>query len=305
MSSLIEGYEPKQMDVTVPTGGPINFALNTAGQCPQGYTSSGDGFLQTFDEPTTPAGWTVTNNIPGLGTTWEFDDPYARTNLTGGSGGFAIVDSDQAGTGVVFFQDTELISPSVNLTGASTVTLEFDTDFRWFDGGLDEQADVDVSTDGGTTWTNVWKRSGADYRGPRHETVNISAIANNKPDVKVRFYYYNANFDYWWQVDNVALGNKVCTPKTGGLVVGDVASSAGFSGINGATVTRVGAPGDTATTIATPDDPAVPDGWYALFVSATGPVSIRATAPSHNASTRSVTVAQGAIAQLRFVLKRV
>ncbi len=36
-------------------------------------------------------------------------------------------------------------------------------------------ADVDVSTDGGTHWTNVWERSGVDERGPGVQTVDLTA----------------------------------------------------------------------------------------------------------------------------------
>jgi hypothetical protein len=301
VTALSEGYGAGEADVTVPAASPLEFALETAGTvCPPGYSRSGSGFTQAFDEPTTPAGWTVTDNV-GLGQQWRFDDPFPRGNLTGGTGGFAIVDSDHAGT--VGAQDTELISPAVDFTGATEVKLEFDTDFHWFSGSLDEQADVDVSVDDGATWTNAWNRSGAEYRGPHHETVDVSALAANKPNVRVRFYYHDASFEYWWQVDNVALGKAVCTPLAGGLVVGFVTSSVGSRpGINGATVKSVKAPADTTTTFATPDDLRLGDGMFVLFSSLTGKVSFTASAVGFRPRTTAQSVPADAVSTIRFVL---
>ena len=70
-----------------------------------------------------------------------------------------------------------LRSPAMDFSGETTVILEFKYDFRWYMYGLNEVADVDVSTNDGTTWTNVWRRSGADDRGPKTARVDISALA--------------------------------------------------------------------------------------------------------------------------------
>lgn len=159
---------------------------------------------EQFESGDIPAGWLVVDNLSG-GQVWRFDDPAGRGNLTGGAGGFAIIDSDfEAG-----MQDTELHTPLYDLSTATAVSLTFNTDFRWYVGGDDEKADVDISTDGGTNWINVWQKTGADYRGPVTETVNLNALAAGN-SVIVRFHYYNANFDWWWQVDNVTLTR--CNP---------------------------------------------------------------------------------------------
>ena len=113
-----------------------------------------------------------------------------RTNLTGGAGPFALIDSDYAGSKAV---DAVLRSPSMDFSGETAVTLEFKYDFRWYSYGENEIADVDVSTNGGTIWTNVWRRSGANDRGPKTARVDISALAAGRPDVRVRFHYYQAN----------------------------------------------------------------------------------------------------------------
>ncbi len=110
---------------------------------------------------TLPAGWSLIDNA-GTGGSWRFDDPKPRGNRTGGTGSFAILDSDYAGFRNV---DAILRSPAMDFSGETTVILEFKYDFRWYMYGLNEVADVDDLNDG-TTWTNVWRRSGADDRGP-------------------------------------------------------------------------------------------------------------------------------------------
>ena len=55
------------------------------------------GIMQGFDSTSLPAGWTVsTSAAPAIG---RFNNPGGRGNLTGGTGNFAIADSDECGSG--------------------------------------------------------------------------------------------------------------------------------------------------------------------------------------------------------------
>jgi hypothetical protein len=151
-----------------------------------------------------PTGWTVIDNA-GTGATWRFNDIAGRGNLTGGTGNFAIADSDYAGH---IAMNTELRTPPINMSSLSSVILKFKTDFRYYSGSGNEVADVDVSVNGAAgPWTNVWRKTGGDYRGPHTESINISAIAAGQNNVMIRFHYYNANYDWWWQVDDVVIGS--------------------------------------------------------------------------------------------------
>lgn len=151
----------------------------------------------TIDEAFTtvpPTGWTIT---PATGAIWRFDDPGNRTNQTGGAGTFAIADSDNAGRVAM---DTVLQSPTLNLSGSTAVELSFKTFFKVYSAAT---ADVDVSSDGGATWTNVWRKT-ANFNGT--VTLDISAQAGGKSNVQLRFRYYGANYDWYWQVDDVKIG---------------------------------------------------------------------------------------------------
>ncbi|MEW6071342.1 MAG: choice-of-anchor J domain-containing protein [Planctomycetota bacterium] len=144
-----------------------------------------------------PPGWTVADNT-GNGP-WLLNTDYGRTNYTGGSGACAAIDGDLIGWGAL---DTELITPSFAVPAGST--LEFDHSFRWYSGGLNEQGDVDISVAGGA-WTLLQNFSGGSDGYPTgvHRSIDLGAYAGS--NVQIRFRYYDTNWDWWWQVDNVVI----------------------------------------------------------------------------------------------------
>ena len=72
-----------------------------------------------------------------------------------GDGGFAIIDSDHLGRGNT--EDTSLVTPTLDLSAAPGAMIRFNSDWRAL--GSSDFADVDVSTDGGATWTNLWHQT--------------------------------------------------------------------------------------------------------------------------------------------------
>lgn len=150
-----------------------------------------------------PASWTVVDGGSGGGAaaSWTTANPCTRSIGSPFSSPFAIADGDCAGNGAT--QDEQLITPSLNLSGYSAASLTFSNQFRWTSGYGNDVADVDVSTDGGTTWTNLLRMTGASdgYSVPNTKSLDLTPYAG-KPSVKVRFHYTGA-WDYWWAVDNV------------------------------------------------------------------------------------------------------
>lgn len=154
------------------------------------------GFESLGQNP--PAGWSLVDNA-GTKALWRFDNPATRDNDTGGSGGFAIADSDYAGPVAM---DTELRTPLLDLSGYEIVTLRFKT---LFDHYSNEIASVDVSTSGSAgPWQSLWSRNGIDY-GPATEDIDLTSRAAGKANVMIRFRYYDANYSWFWQVDDVTL----------------------------------------------------------------------------------------------------
>ena len=285
VESVYPGYLPADVDITVGNGNLIrDFTLEVdpASCSAPGYRYRYDGLYEDFSSTSTPPGWSVVNATDGGG--WQFDDPGNRGNLTGGDDGFAVADSDALGIGNS--QDTSLVSPVVDLSGTPAPVVAFNTDYRALGSST---ADVDVTTDGGATWTTVWHRGSDSARGPRYEQVPLTAAAGQSA-VQVRF-RYTGTWAWWWEVDNVLVGNRACAPVSGGLVAGFVRDANTNAYVNGATVTSVDAPGDRGVTMATPDDPNIPDGFYWLFSSLTGRHSFTAKAGNYTAQTRRIDVA--------------
>jgi len=158
-----------------------------------------------------PGDWTVVNN-GGFCTqvscpTWTDSDPCSRTALDGCSGIFMIADYLCCGY-PTSYMDTELWTPSIDCSTYSTVTLEFDHYcLSWGD-----RVDVDISNDGGLTWTNILIYIG-NFSG--HVSANVSADAAGESNVVIRWHSYNVYWYEYWEVDNVELsGTPPPTPPT-------------------------------------------------------------------------------------------
>nr|HPN54074.1 choice-of-anchor J domain-containing protein [Anaerolineaceae bacterium] len=253
-----------------------------------GYLNMG-GLKQTFDSKTLPAGWTVTDPLLN-GDVWAFNDPGEKGNLTGGTGGFAILDSDYYDLGSK--QDSSLVTPAINFSTFSTVTLSFKTAYNHYS---TDTADVDVSNNGGSTWVNVWRRT-EDITGL--QTIDISAQAAGQSSVTVRFHYYDGNYDWYWEVDDIYIGPPNCLPQNGGMVMGFVEDENFATPINGAAISS----SSLATiSISTPSDPALPDGFYQLFLPEGSPL-VTATHAGYGASSQTVPVAANTVQQADFNL---
>ncbi|OKI64032.1 peptidase S8 [Micromonospora sp. CB01531] len=293
------GYQTVTKDVVVGASNvthnvavPVN--ANSCTTAP-GYRNGSDGVYETFDGTTAPSGWSELDGL-GNGQVWQFNDPGNRGNLTGGAGNSAVLDSDKYGSGNR--QDSSLVSPVVDLTNVSAPVIRFNQDFRQLG---TNKADVDLSLDGGTTWTNVLRQS-ASARGPLVTEVKIPQAAGNA-QARVRFRYYDASWAWWWQVDNVLIGSQVsCQPIDGGLVLGHVQDKNDDSYLNGATVTSDDRTAEKATTAATPDDTDLPDGFFWMFSSLTGSHKFTAKAGSYVSQSKDVNVQKSGATAATFQL---
>jgi subtilisin family serine protease len=297
IESLIPGYQSVSQPITVGTG---NLTKNVAvpvrtDACTTapGYKYGSDGVYETFDSKVAPSGWTVVDNKSN-GQVWKFEDVGNRGNLTGSAGGFAIVDSDKYGSGQQ--QDTSLVSPVVDLSAVTAPVIRFNQDLNYLSG---EKADVDLSIDGGTTWTNVAAQA-SDLRGSKEIAIPQAA---GKSAVQVRFHYYDASYEWWWEVDNVLIGSQIsCLPVGGGLVVGNVKDANTNGYVNGAVVTRDDKPAETATTVATPEDTGLADGFYWLYSSDSDAHGFTAKAGNYVSSNQSVNVEADWVTQADYSL---
>ena len=168
----------------------------------------------------TPSDWVINNTAgtPGLG--WEFSSnpaaipvsqlsPFASTTA---ANGFLFVNSDANNT--VDFDGTPIVttattSATINLTGQPVVRLRYQHNFRWWH----DTRGVSVSADNGATWTDFEMSNENEYSlpnqnagNPEQTVIDISSIAGNQAQVKIRFYYNDHDWWGWyWAVDDVAL----------------------------------------------------------------------------------------------------
>ncbi len=151
-----------------------------------------------FSGPFPPLGWGLvdggTGTYPGgAPATWTNANPCNRVIPPPFSGSFAIVDASCAGPSAVL--DEELRTPAFNATGLGQVFVEFFNQFQWDAVAPNNTGDVDVSINGGMTWTNVLRLQGGDdgVPIPNTKTLNITSfIAANPANVLVRFRYFGS-----------------------------------------------------------------------------------------------------------------
>jgi hypothetical protein len=153
-----------------------------------------------------PASWTVVDG-PGIpdGNTWTSLDPC---NRAASSDIFAICDSDCAG---FVDMDEQLITPLLDCSSWSKVTLQFDHTFLYYES---EVGDVKVrSSKTNAVWVPKASYSGLD--ATERVVLDISAEAAGATDVELNWHYYNANYEWLWAVDNVIVnGSNPCSQVT-------------------------------------------------------------------------------------------
>jgi hypothetical protein len=265
VSSLVPGYQMENRPVTPGLSDMlINFALEiNTGTCnAPGYSLHElTVYLEEDFEGASfpPAGWEVNNqgDCPWTGVS-------ARSNLTGGSGKFAIGDSDTCGRGTLM--NTELVSEVFDLTDLdSALKITFNNDFYAINGSVGT-----LEIFNGTDWVAVDTQT-THARGPMLRELGTTA-ANKTPVARLRFRYQTSGWHWWWQLDNVRVVGVACEYEPGGLLYGNVYDENTALAMNGAQVGLAG--GATVTTLATPEDPNVDDGFYSLFLPGTRDVTV-------------------------------
>jgi hypothetical protein len=143
--------------------------------------------------------WTITN-LGGTCDWLQFFPPYpnAYTMPATSSGGVLSADSDECGSGTTINTAAQIgpFDASLYLSGY----VKFDQDFNAI--GATDECYVEVSVDGGTTWTPVWSQIGVDLRATT-EQVDISTLIGQMPQFWVRFRSVQPGWDWWWTIDNV------------------------------------------------------------------------------------------------------
>jgi hypothetical protein len=207
-TSLVVNYTPPAPVITpsittpVCSGTSVTLASNSlapTGTLPSTNFNSG-----------APAGWTI-GNTGAAATTWQYtpgntlnySGGFTLSNFTIDGSRFAVAFSDAGGAGSV--TNTTLTSPAFSTIGYSALSVSFQQ-VLVLDSGV---GTVEISTNGGTTWTTAATYYGANTVAPSTMTINLASYLN-QASVQLRWHYTDV-WGYLWAIDNVAF---TATPAT-------------------------------------------------------------------------------------------
>ena len=173
-----------------------------------GDTTVLDLFVEDFDNPTVGLTATMTATAPGADSSWGVKtSTYTPSTIiwkpatNSGSLGnnFALTTSDYAGAIITSQYST---TTSVNTTDFINLTLTFKNYFSYYT-GTTNSGKVQVSTNGGTSWTDA-KTYLVDTGVASkfvEESIDLSAYIN-QTNLKLRFEYYGDWAD-GWAIDDI------------------------------------------------------------------------------------------------------
>lgn len=158
-------------------------------------------FSENFNASTQiPLGWQVVDH-QGNGQVWTVG--IHPVGISGADGNYAYLNSDSYGNGGV--QNSDLITPSIDMSNAEDITLSFLHYYNWVN---DDRATLSYSIDGGSNWVQIQQWS-ADTSNPATFSQAIPAL-DGQPDVKIKW-NYSGSYDWFWDVDNVSITGTVTT----------------------------------------------------------------------------------------------
>lgn len=181
-----------------------------SGEAPPPRGAAVTFFSEDFETAGIPSSWLIVDG-GNDGKTWFADDasdPQGCGNSDPNppvAGTWAAIDADCSGFTLL---DEALITPIIDLGAASRAVIAFDHFFRYYAGGPNEKGDLDVrSSATGGLWLTMrrWQSSTANSRS---ESVDITPQAAGQSDVQIRFHYYDANWDWYWFLDNVVIDDS-------------------------------------------------------------------------------------------------
>lgn len=176
------------------------FVAENQGTAPVNLSFEAMSLSAQFEDGIPPQGWTVTNNGGTSGCVWASNTSTGLPNYAGGQGIAATADSDACGSGTTM--NTALVSPSMDLSTASSATLAFVLSYRHLGSS---RFDVDVSVNGGA-WATVYTRNtDASPTGPGTPvSISLTPYAGSA-DVRVRFVYVSPGWNWYAQVDQIQI----------------------------------------------------------------------------------------------------
>jgi hypothetical protein len=161
-------------------------------------------FTQNFNASTSlPVAWQNKDN-QGSGQVWQFGTH--TSGLSGADGNYAYLNSDAYGSGNT--QNADLITPTIDMSGYSSITLTFKHYFRSYSG---TSATLSYSLNGGSSWTTVQSFT-ATTANPATFSQVMTAFAGQS-NVKVKW-NFTGSWGYYWDVDDISISGTLSSPPS-------------------------------------------------------------------------------------------
>ncbi|MCW9028593.1 MAG: carboxypeptidase regulatory-like domain-containing protein, partial [Kangiella sp.] len=275
--SIDPGYLNQSYDI-LPENTPVqDFALQVDSNC----TANGylwNTFFEGFDAGVPPTGWTV-QDITESGMEWQAASTAPKGNLLNVNGEAAAIDSDAAGAGNLV--SSVLVSPVINVADIQSTTLSFTSLFRTFAGSDVYTLDINVDDAG---WVSVYDFVATNTVD--NLSIDLSAELAGATSFQIRF-AYEADYEWYAYVDNIAFGTPSCVAGAGYYASGYVVDNNTQLALNGASVS--GSSSSTSS-VETPADDSLEDGFFRLFIGADGVTEVEVSA--NNYQTQTVDLSQ-------------
>lgn len=155
--------------------------------------------LEEHFETWPPPGWSIVNNGGDCG--WESTATTGRPNYAGGDGDAADADFNWCED----LMDTDLITPIMDLSGYRSAELNFVAAYSNIMGPAWGYFEVDVSSNGGTSWTTLlsWSGSHSDQGPGEYVSLDLTPYISSQVQVRFSSLAYSLPFLYWCEVDDV------------------------------------------------------------------------------------------------------
>jgi M6 family metalloprotease-like protein len=150
-------------------------------------------FAEGFSSTSTPGCWSVVDNI-GNGQVWKFGT-ISTASLAGITGNYAYLNSHEYG--IANSQNSDLITPTFNFSGFSSINLSFKHIFKQYPGS---SVSFSYSINGGLTWELIqqWTISSAN---PGFFNQSLSSIAGE--DNVLFKWNYTGKGGWYWAIEDV------------------------------------------------------------------------------------------------------
>ncbi len=154
-------------------------------------------FTESFSATTIPTCWTQLD-IQGSGQIWQFGTITGQSPNPALTGNYAYLNSDAYGSGSS--QNVDLITPTINMSGYSSVNLQFKHYFKAWSGS---SGTLSYSINNGTTWTIIQTFTATSATNPVTFNQAVAAVAGQAA-VKFKWNYLGS-FGYYWAIDDISI----------------------------------------------------------------------------------------------------